>query len=59
MIKRLTKRFLRDERGATAIEYGLIMALMTVLIIGAIAAVGTGTSNNFNKAVDGFDQEAS
>jgi pilus assembly protein Flp/PilA len=33
--------FLRDESGATAIEYGLIAALIAVVIIGALQAVGT------------------
>jgi pilus assembly protein Flp/PilA len=36
-----TRRFLRDEEGATAIEYGLIAALISVVIIAAVSAVGT------------------
>jgi len=39
--------FVRDESGATAIEYGLIAALIAVVIIGAVAAVGTGLTNTF------------
>jgi pilus assembly protein Flp/PilA len=38
MIKFL--RFVRDQRGATAIEYGLIAALIAVAAIGAMSAVG-------------------
>jgi pilus assembly protein Flp/PilA len=38
---------LRDESGATAIEYGLIAALISVVIIGAITLVGTNLSNVF------------
>ena len=34
-------RFLKDESGATAIEYGLIVALIAVVIIGTITAIGT------------------
>jgi pilus assembly protein Flp/PilA len=34
-------RFLKDESGATAIEYGLIAALISVAIIGGASAVGT------------------
>ncbi len=34
-------KFLRDENGATAIEYGLIAAGISVVIIGAIKTVGT------------------
>jgi pilus assembly protein Flp/PilA len=42
------KRFLRDEDGVTAIEYGLIAALIAVVIIGAVEAVGGGVSGVFN-----------
>lgn len=34
-------RFLKDESGATAIEYGLIAALLSVAIIGGATTVGT------------------
>lgn len=34
------KRFLHDEEGATAIEYGLIAALISVAAIGAMTALG-------------------
>jgi pilus assembly protein Flp/PilA len=37
----LFSRFLRDETGVTAIEYGLIAALISVVIIGAAGVVGT------------------
>jgi pilus assembly protein Flp/PilA len=40
--------FLRDERGATAIEYGLLAALIALVIIGAMSAVFTGIGNQFN-----------
>jgi pilus assembly protein Flp/PilA len=40
--------FLRDERGATAIEYGLIAGLIALVIIGAMTAVFTGIGNQFN-----------
>jgi pilus assembly protein Flp/PilA len=40
-------RFVRDESGATAIEYGLIAALIAVVIIGAVTAVGTKLSSTF------------
>ena len=41
-------KFIRDEQGATAIEYGLIAALIAVVIITAVTALGTGLSNTFN-----------
>jgi pilus assembly protein Flp/PilA len=40
-------RFLRDERAATAIEYGLIAALIAVLAIGGMTAFGGGLSGLF------------
>jgi pilus assembly protein Flp/PilA len=40
-------RMLRDEAGATAIEYGLIAALIAVVIIGAVTVVGTALSSTF------------
>ncbi len=43
------KRFISDESGATAIEYGLIAALIAVVIIGAVQLVGTNLSTTFNK----------
>lgn len=43
----LISRFIRDESGATAIEYGLIAALIAVVIITAIQTVGTKLSTTF------------
>jgi pilus assembly protein Flp/PilA len=40
-------RLLRDENGATAIEYGLIAALIAVVIIGAVSVVGTSLNSTF------------
>ncbi len=41
------KNFWQDESGATAIEYGLIAALIAVVIITGVTAVGTGLSTTF------------
>jgi pilus assembly protein Flp/PilA len=41
-------RFSRDEEGATAIEYGLIAALVAVVIIGALTTLGGSISGAFN-----------
>jgi pilus assembly protein Flp/PilA len=46
-MKPIFSRFLRDESGATAIEYGLIAALISVVIITAITAVGTQLTKTF------------
>ena len=39
--------FIRDENGATAIEYGLIAALIAVVIISAVTLVGQKLTNTF------------
>ncbi len=44
---RLVKNFVRDESGATAIEYGLIAALIAVVIITAVTAVGSALDTTF------------
>lgn len=46
-MKTIFKRFANDESGATAIEYGLIAALVAVFIIGALQALGTGLTTTF------------
>jgi pilus assembly protein Flp/PilA len=43
----IISRFVRDESGATAIEYGLIAALIAVVIIGGVTAIGTQLSTKF------------
>jgi pilus assembly protein Flp/PilA len=47
-MSRFVSRFLRDETGATAIEYGLIVALISVVIITAVTSVGTNLRAKFN-----------
>ncbi|MBN9332927.1 Flp family type IVb pilin [Devosia sp.] len=41
-------RFAQDESGATAIEYGLIAALISVVIIGVVTTVGTNLTSVFD-----------
>lgn len=48
MLERALKRFAADEAGATAIEYGLIAALVALTVLTAMVALGGGTSNLFN-----------
>ena len=43
----LISRFVRDESGATAIEYGLIAALIAVVVITALTTIGTNLSAKF------------
>jgi pilus assembly protein Flp/PilA len=46
-MKNLVSRFVKDESGATAIEYGLIAAGIAIAIITAVQGVGTKLSSNF------------
>ena len=47
-MKNLVSRFVRDESGATAIEYGLIAAGISVVIITTVQLVGTNLNGVFN-----------
>jgi pilus assembly protein Flp/PilA len=46
-MKKLFSRFAADQSGATAIEYGLIAALIAVVIVGAVGIVGTRLNAKF------------
>ena len=41
-----------EERGATAVEYGLIVALIAAIIIGVVATLGTKVNNNFRRVAN-------
>jgi len=47
-MKNLIKRFAKDESGATAIEYGLIAAGISLAIIAAVNSLGTALSSKFS-----------
>ena len=47
-MKTLVKRFAKDESGATAIEYGLIAAGISVAIITVVQGLGTKLTNTFS-----------
>ena len=47
-MKNLIARFVKDESGATAIEYGLIAAGIAIAIITAVNGVGSKLATNFN-----------
>jgi pilus assembly protein Flp/PilA len=51
-MKNYVERFLKDESGATAIEYGLIAALIAVAIITAASQLGTQIGTTFTKVKD-------
>ena len=51
---KFVSRFVKDESGATAIEYGLIAALIAVVIIGAVQALGGQLSTTFGAVTTGL-----
>lgn len=46
------RKILRSKSGATAIEYGLLAALIAVVIIGGARTVGTNTGSAFNRVAN-------
>ena len=48
-------KLIKNEKGATAIEYGLIAALIAVAAIGAMQGIGTKLSTTFNNVSDCLD----
>ncbi len=57
-MKNLVSRFVNDESGATAIEYGLIAAGIALAIITAVQLVGTNLTATFNSVATGVKQKA-
>jgi pilus assembly protein Flp/PilA len=49
------KRFWRDESGATAVEYGLVAALVGITIIAATKTLGNNVKNTFNKTAQNIN----
>ncbi len=48
-MSKFVTRLLKDEAGATAIEYGLIAALVAVVLVAALTSMGTKLSGTFDK----------
>lgn len=53
-MQKFVARFVKDESGATAIEYGLIAALIAVGIITAAKSLGTQINTTFNSVANGM-----
>jgi len=49
---KLINRFLKNKSGATAIEYGLIAALIAVAVIGGVSQLGTNANKTFTTVAD-------
>jgi pilus assembly protein Flp/PilA len=47
MVKHVV-RFMREEEGATAVEYGLMVALIAAIIVGTVAALGVKVNTAFS-----------
>ena len=45
----MTKRLLRDESGASAVEYALICALIVLACVGGMAVLGDGVGEHYNE----------
>lgn len=48
--KLLVQNFIKDEEGASAVEYGLVLGLIAVLIIGFVIGIGDSTEGFFGDA---------
>ena len=51
-MSKFVSRFLKDESGATAIEYGLIAALIAVALVAAMGFLGDGLKTSFSNIQD-------
>ena len=47
MVKHIV-RFMREEDGTTAVEYGLMVALISALLVGSVLLLGTNLTTRFN-----------
>jgi len=54
-MRTLAVRFIRDQSGVTAVEYGLIAGLIAVVIIGALTVVGKRVSAQFTAVGNGLN----
>lgn len=53
-MKNIAKRFISDESGATAIEYGMVAAMIGVAIVGIFASFKTNLTTAFTKLGEGL-----
>jgi pilus assembly protein Flp/PilA len=54
-MSKILARFVKDQSGATAIEYGLIAALISVVIIVGVRTIGTKLSTTFNNVANNLN----
>jgi pilus assembly protein Flp/PilA len=58
-MSKFVTRFLKDESGATAIEYGLIAALIAVVIIAGVSTLGSNLSTKFQSIANNVSSAGS
>ncbi len=58
MMIKLLKELRKSRAGATAVEYGLIAALVSIAIVGALSAVGTQLTDTYTTIGDDLSQAA-
>jgi len=49
MLRTYLRALVKSERAATAVEYGIMVALIAVVIIGAVTAIGLALQGKFNQ----------
>ena len=49
-MKKFITKFIRDEEGASMVEYGLLVALIAIVAITGVALIGTNTNTAFGNA---------
>lgn len=54
VLTRLLTRSRHDERGATAVEYGLLVALVAGVIVGVVTTLGLALPGGFQDVIDGI-----
>lgn len=54
----LIRKLLRDERGAAAVELGLILGLMVVAMFGALSGLGNEVTNSFSTTAQKYSEAA-
>ena len=55
-MKERLKQFIREEEGASAVEYGLLVAGIAVVVMGAIYAIGTNLNTKFESVASRLGQ---
>ncbi|MDB2687245.1 Flp family type IVb pilin [Mariniblastus sp.] len=53
-LKTIAQRFIRDEDGPTAVEYAIMLALIVLVCIASVIAIGQSAEGVFEAVADGF-----